>query len=76
MPIATEGKAMPTGKVKKWISDKAFGFIQSDQGGPDVFFHETALREGDDIVEGAAVTCETDVDKKTGKTKAVSVDLI
>ena len=67
---------MPTGKVKKWIHDKAFGFIQPDQGGPDVFFHETALREGDDIVEGAAVTYETDVDKKTGKTKAVSVDLV
>ena len=50
---------MPTGTIKKWIESKAFGFIQPDEGGPDVFFHETALRDGDDIVEGAAVTYET-----------------
>lgn len=66
---------MPTGTIKKWIQDKGFGFITPAEGGPDVFFHESALREGDDIVEGATVTYEAGPDKKTGKTKALSVDL-
>jgi len=34
------------------------------------------LREGDEITKGAAVTFEVEVDPKTGKTKAVSVDLL
>ena len=41
-----------------------------------MFFHVTALREGDEITKGAAVTFEVEVDPKTGKTKAVSVDLL
>ena len=66
---------MPAGTIKKSIQDKGFGFITPDGGGPDVFFHESALREGDDIVEGAAVEYEAGTDKKTGKMKALSVDL-
>jgi len=34
------------------------------------------LREGDDVNVGAAVTFETGVDPKSGKTKAVSVDVV
>ena len=66
---------MPKGIIKKWSADRGFGFIAPDTGGPDVFFHVTALREGDEIAEGAAVVFETEVDKKTGKTRAASVDL-
>jgi cold shock CspA family protein len=41
-----------------------------------VFFHVTALREGDDIVRDSNVTFEMGVDERSGKPKAVSVDLV
>jgi len=41
-----------------------------------VFFHVSALRAGVEISPGNAVSFETGVDKKSGKTKAVSVDLV
>jgi cold shock protein len=67
---------MPTGKIKMFNQDKGFGFIQPDDGGNDVFFHVSALKDGDDISQGKTVSFETGVDKKSGKTKAVSVDLV
>ena len=66
---------MPNGKIKMFNGDKGFGFIKPDDGGTDVFFHLTALREGDEIAVGKAVTFEIGVDQKSGKSKAVSVDL-
>ena len=66
---------MPTGKVKMFNSEKGFGFIQPDDRTADVFFHVSALRDGDEIIKGKAVNFEVGVDPKSGKTKAVSVDL-
>jgi cold shock protein len=66
---------MPSGKIKMYSEERGFGFIGPDDGSSDVFFHVTALREGDDINVGAAVTFETGVDPKSGKIRAVSVDL-
>jgi CspA family cold shock protein len=66
---------MPTGKIKMFNEDKGFGFIVPDDDGVDVFFHVSALREGDEITQGKVVTFEMGVDPKSGKTKAVSVDL-
>ena len=37
---------MITGIVKKWNSDKGWGFIEADDG-EDYFFHITSLRSGD-----------------------------
>jgi cold shock protein len=67
---------MPNGNIKMFNEDKGFGFIKSDDGGADVFFHVTALREDDEITVGKAVTFEIGVDPKSGKSKAVSVDLV
>ena len=67
---------MPMGKIKRFNEDKGFGFIKPDDGGADVFFHVSGLREGDEITIGKAVTFEMGVDPKSGKSKAVSVDLV
>ena len=66
---------MATGEIKMWNEEKGFGFIKPDDGA-DIFFHVTALREGDEIARDKAVSFEVGVDPKSGKTKAVSVDLI
>ena len=67
---------MPIGKVKMYNDEKGFGFIKPDDGTGDVFFHVTSLREDDAIEVGAAVKYEIGHDAKTGKSKAVSVDLM
>jgi CspA family cold shock protein len=67
--------SMPSGKIKMFNEEKGFGFIKPDDGSNDVFFHVSALREGDEIIKGKAVTFEIGVDPKSGKSKAVSVDL-
>jgi CspA family cold shock protein len=66
---------MATGKVKMFNEDRGFGFITPDTGGADIFFHVSALREGDEIGIGKAVRFEIGTDAKSGKPKATSVDL-
>ena len=67
---------MPQGKIKLFNEDKGYGFIKPDDGGNDVFFHVSSLREGDEVVRDAVVRFEMGVDQKSGKPKAVSVDLV
>jgi cold shock protein len=65
---------MPTGKIKMFDEGRGFGFIKPDDGGVDVSFTsqhcEMAMKS-----QGKAVKFEIGVDPKSGKTKAVSVDL-
>ncbi len=49
---------MPTGN-KMLNEQKGYGFIKPDDGGTDIFFHVSALQEGDEITAGKAVSFET-----------------
>ena len=59
-----------TGTVKFFNSQKGFGFIQPDGGGPDVFVHVTALERAGirSLAEGQKVSYDTEIDRKNGKT--------
>lgn len=63
-----------TGSVVTYFEAKGFGFLRPDDGGRDVFFHVSRLREGDanDLKPGARVLYELGMDR-TGKMAASSV---
>ena len=63
---------MATGTVKWFNSQKGFGFIEPDQGGPDVFVHISAVERAGlrDLNEGQKVSYELVQDKRSGKMSA------
>ena len=56
--------------MKFFNGQKGFGFIQPEDGGPDVFVHATALERAgiQSLSEGQKVTYDTEVDRRNGKT--------
>ena len=57
---------MMTGKIKRVVADKGFGFIASDDG-VDRFFHASGIRKPlqlGDVPEGTLVTFEDEVSPK------------
>lgn len=63
---------MHTGKVKKIIKERGFGFI-SDTDGREVFFHKSSVLDGkfDSISEEQAV--EFDIENSAKGPRAVNV---
>lgn len=58
---------MATGIVKRWVSEKGFGFIKPDGGGKDLFVHFSNIVGIDgrvDLEEGQAVNYELGEGKK------------
>jgi CspA family cold shock protein len=67
-----KGFVMTTGTVKWFNATKGFGFIQPDNGGPDVFVHISAVERAGmrEIVEGQKIAYEMERDNKSGKMSA------
>jgi cold shock protein len=63
---------MHTGKIKKLVSDRGFGFI-SDTDGREVFFHQTSVTDAKftDLTEGQDV--EFEVEKSDKGPRAIDV---
>lgn len=69
---------MPTGTVKWFNSQKGFGFIQPEGGGPDVFVHISAVeRSGlNGLNEGQKISFEIVADRRTGKSTADRLQVV
>jgi len=72
--IAMKGFVMTTGTVKWFNSTKGFGFIQPDNGGPDVFVHISAVERAGmrTLDKDQRVSYELETDNR-GKTSAVNL---
>jgi CspA family cold shock protein len=72
LAIAMKGFVMNTGTVKWFNATKGFGFIQPDDGSPDVFVHVSAVERAGmrSIVEGQKLGFELERDQKSGKMSA------
>ena len=63
---------MAVGTVKWFNAQKGFGFIQPDNGGPDVFVHISAVERAgmSTLNEGQKVEFELVTDRRSGKMSA------
>jgi CspA family cold shock protein len=63
---------MASGTVKWFNATKGFGFIQPDNGGPDVFVHISAVERSGlgSINEGQKLNFELERDQRSGKMSA------
>ncbi len=68
---------MASGTVKWFDPGKGFGFIQPDEGGPDVFVHVSAVeRSGlSGLNEGQRVSFEQEQDRRSGKMSAADLQV-
>lgn len=66
---------MHTGRIKKVVRDRGFGFI-SDTDGREVFFHQSSLEgvQFDALKDGQAV--QFDVEKSQKGPRAVNISVV
>jgi CspA family cold shock protein len=64
--------------VKSYVVGKGYGFIGSDNRGPDVFVHASAVQQAglNYLVAGQYVSFDLAIDKRTRKLKAVNLRLL
>jgi CspA family cold shock protein len=65
---------MATGTVKWFNNQKGYGFIQPDEGGPDVFVHISAVERAgiQTLREGQKITFDTERGRN-GKIAAINL---
>jgi cold shock protein len=66
-----------TGIVKFFNTDKGFGFIKPDNGGPDIFVHISALQASGlmSLSENQKVSYDTEPDRRGKGPKAVNLQV-
>jgi cold shock CspA family protein len=64
------------GTVKWYNPERGFGFIEVDEGGPDMYVHATGLLFDGPLIEEERVSFITEIDRRTNKPKAVEVERI
>ena len=66
---------MAQGTVKFFNSQKGYGFIAQDRGGPDVFVHISAVERAGmrSLVEGQRVTVDIETDRRSGTSAAANL---
>ena len=66
---------MATGTVKFFNTDRGFGFIKPEGGGPDVFLHVSALEAAGirSVSEGDRLSFDAVMDQRRGKTNAQNI---
>ena len=69
---------MPTGTVKWLNSTKGFGFIQPEDGGPDVFVDISAVERAGlaQLSEGQKISYEVQRDPKRNKSSAENLKAV
>ena len=69
---------MATGTVKWFNPTKGFGFIQPDNGGPDVFVHISAVERSSlgSLHEGQTLGYELEKDARSGKMSAAQLQAV
>jgi CspA family cold shock protein len=63
------------GTVKFFNTEKGYGFIKPDGGGPDIFVHVTAVQRAGlkTLNEGQKISFEVEPDKKGKGPKAIDL---
>ncbi len=64
-----------TGKIKKLVRDRGFGFIASTDG-TEVFFHRTSIADGNFDALNEDQSVEFDVEKSDKGPRAVNVKVV
>ncbi|MCG6858883.1 MAG: cold-shock protein [Salaquimonas sp.] len=67
-----------SGVVKFFNTDKGYGFIKPDDGGPDIFVHITAVQASGltGLAENQKVSYETEPDRRGKGPKAVNLQVL
>ena len=65
---------MLEGTVKRWVEGRGYGFIEPDEGGDDVFVHNTDLDGTYVLMQGQKV--EFDVETTPKGPRAVNVKVV